>query len=200
MILSIKSFFNKKQQDYGMDDRKRTLLTILAVGLLATVIGCGFIVVPNIIQDLMPSNVRFDETATNDFYSQFSYDPTTANDQILVVHGAEQGLNVVITCYVVSNPELVLDRIKVQGISYGQFTYSVYGIVAPLPPENEPPSFRFLMQESMTSTEKWYISRTVTPSFDYISTGGTKIHITNEGITVDEILGTINDFLEIPFI
>lgn len=157
-------------------------------------------VIPDVIQMVRPSNVRYDETSTNQFYSKFLFDSNQPINNLLVVNSAEKGSGVPITCYEVFNPTNVLSVIRTEGLSYDQFTYSIYGMIAPIPPEDQPPEYKFLFQEGYTSQAKWYITRAVLPSFDYLDESNTNIHLINEGITVNEIIDAINDYQNIPFI
>jgi hypothetical protein len=180
-----------------LNDKKRRFFTFLAIGLLATVIGVGFLVVPDYIYSVKPSNIRFDEMSHGQFYAQILVDTYDPIDDLLVVHSKEFNDDISITVYKVFDTVDVLAIIKATGISYDMFSYSVYGIVYKENIIGEV-TYQFLFQASMYNTHEWYLTRPVIPSLDYIM-NDVPMHQGNEGMTVMEILDAINDFLNVPF-
>lgn len=181
-----------------LDDKRRRFFMFLAIALLGSTIGLGFLVVPQYIYSIKPSNVRFDETTKGQFYQQCSIDSTKPINNVLVVHASEINDDVTITCYEVLPGVDVLDIIKRTGISYDFFTYSVYGIEYKEVNALGGMVFRFLLQKTLNDKDHWYLSREVIPSQDFML-DSTKFHQTNEGITIAEVLDGINDYLNVPF-
>jgi hypothetical protein len=186
-----------------MNDKKRTRVVALAFIVLATVIASGLFVVPDIIQQIRPSNVRFDETSLGQLYNRVPLDYSNPIDDLLVVVSSGTGDPVPIRCYKVMSGFDVVSLVRSVGISYDMFTYSVYGIVAEPDTGGDPnksPTYRFLFQSSTASTETWYMSRPVIPSYEYTNPANQKVVVANEGISVGDILNKINDILRLPFI
>jgi hypothetical protein len=182
----------------ALDEKKRRFFVFLAVALLASTVGLGFLVVPHYIQSVKPSHVRFDETSQGQFYAQILVDTHDPIDDLLVVHSKEFNDDISITVYTVLDTVDVLSIIKATGIGYDMFSYSVYGIVYQDVNIMDKVNYRFLFQASMYNTDSWYLTGEVTPTRDYIE-NGIPIHQINDGMTVIEIIDGLNDFLNVPF-
>jgi len=181
--------------------KKRNLVISTAIIVLAFIVISGMFVVTDIIQELRPSNVRFDETITGELYSRVPLNYTNPIDDLLVVKSSDNGKNISIRCYAVLQGFNVVDLLINTGIQYDVFTYSVYGIVfkSSNPSTNISPVYRFLFQNNTISKDSFFMSREVIPIYNYVNAGNFSVQVVNEGFFVSDVTDKINDILRLPF-
>lgn len=188
--------------DSIMNNKKRTRVIAAALILLGTIVGVGLLVGHDIIRDMRYSNVRFDETSVGQLYSRVPLDYNNPLNDLLVVTSSSTGNIVSVRCYQVIQGFDMVWLLNDVGIDYTTFTHSVYGIVDKIDSgvgNGTPPTYRFIFKENTTSAETWFMSRGMIPSYDYVNEANVKVHMVNEGISVDDVLDKINDILNIPF-
>jgi hypothetical protein len=179
---------------------KRGIVTVLAVIVIGLVIFSGLFVVTDIIQDLRPSNVRFDEKSQGQLYSRVMLNYSDSRNDLLVVKSSKDNEVTSISCLGVVEGFNVIALLENVGVVYNQFTYSVYGIVFKFGSSiDDSPKYRFLFQTSTMSKDSFYMTREVIPSYEYINAANVTIKMDNEGFSVSDVLDGINTVLGLPF-
>lgn len=177
---------------------QRHLIGYVAIGGIV-VMALAFTFLPDIIRQLNPYNVRHDESNENGFFSRIVVDNLNPNSELSVYSEELQGQLLIVSYPVVSMVDIDL-LIAEFNINFEDNDYIIYGInYNPLYYQGLNlcdkycPSYQFLYWiENETSMRTWYLTRPVTPIFEYNNCNGQLIRIINEGVTVAAILETIN--------